>query len=171
MPTARQLTVSVPATIFGKGTSSTSSLRSAFRSSPIYDGTYSTDEQVRHLFEEPPEFDASTGTINDHGHAFGQVKMFFQDAPDYQVIDRTETGGQGKPATAWSPNVLSPGEGNGDNPAAIPDGRAETLAVRGAGGGWAGNGLTSPSTTVAQIVPRIPRRIGDTLALGRATRI
>lgn len=171
MPTARQLTVSVPATIFGKGTSDSSSLRGAYRSSPIYDGTYSTDEQVRQTFEQPPELDVATGTINDHGHAFGTVKMYYQDAPDYAVIDRTETGGGGKPATAWSPNVLSPGEGNGDNPAAIPEGRAESLAVRGAGGGWAGNGLTSPITTVAQIIPRIPRRIGDALALGRVTRI
>ena len=171
MPTARQLTVSVPPSIFSLGRSNSASARSAFRSSPIYDGSYGTDEQVRQKFEEPPEYDNAAGTLNDAGHAFGVVNRFYQEAPDYAVIDATETGGGGKPATAWSPNVLSPGEGNEDNPAAIPEGREETLGVRGAGGGWGGDGLVSPSTTVSQIVPRRPRRIGDVLTLGRVTRI
>jgi hypothetical protein len=171
MPTARQLTVSVPARTFNRGSSDSASLRSAFRSSPIYDGTYSTEEQPRHLFEEPPEFNPADGTINDMGHAFGLVSLGYRDAPNSADIDRTETGGAGKPATAWSPNIASPGEGNGDNPLAIPENREGSLRARGAGGGYGGDGLTSPSSTVTQIVPSVPRRIGDVLTLGRATRI
>jgi len=164
MPTTRQLTVAVPATTFENGRSDSASLRTSFASSPVYDGSYSTDEQVRHAFEAPEEL--RDGVLYDGGYAFNSVNRYYQDAPDLSTV---ELGGGGLPGSPYAPNIVSPGEGHGDDASAIPaTGVAATEANRGAGGAWAGNGLTSPNTTARQL---FPRRIGDSLTLGRATRI
>jgi hypothetical protein len=167
MPSARQITVSVPSTVFDNGKSDTISQRASFGGSPIYDGSYSTDEQVRAAFEQPAEYNATEGTINDGGHTFGTVKVHYQDSPNLEEINATETGGGGKPGTAWAPNIASPTEGL--NPASIPEiGRSATINERGSGGFGVGNGLTSPSAT-APLIAR--RRIGDALGFGTIRRI
>lgn len=176
MPTVRQMVVEAVPTVFGLGSSGSDTARAAFISSPAYraGSGYQLDAEVREGFENPvdvngtPDLDTN-GNINSPSVGV-PVNMFFSEATDYQVVDTTETGAGGRPATAWSPNIISPGEGNGDNPAAIREGRAATLAVKGGGNVLEGGGLTSPSQTVARIFPRGSRRIGN-WALGSTTRI
>ena len=168
MPTARQLTVETPVRSFGLGSSDSASLRKVFASSPIVGSTptYNTDAIVRLAFERPQEL-GSDGMLSDGGYAVGSVSRYYRDAPNLATV---EVGGGGLPATPYSPNVASPGEGNGINYRAIPGDSATLEAVRrlrGGGGAGVGNGLESPSTTTQRIVPR---RIGDTLQLGRSAR-
>jgi hypothetical protein len=54
---------------------------------------------------------------NDGGHTFfgdSEVNMDFGKAPD---ITQVESGPSGMPGSPWVPNPVSPGEGNGVNPA------------------------------------------------------
>jgi hypothetical protein len=104
--------------------------------------------------------------MSDGGYAFGSVERYYQSSPDLSTV---EVGGGGRPGSPYAPNIASPGEGNGDNAAAIPaTGVAATQAQRGAGGAWPGNGLESPSVSSRRL---FPRTLGESLTLGRSTRI
>jgi hypothetical protein len=159
MPTARQLIVEYPARTFGRGSSDSIAARSCFPNSPIYT---MSDDQVRRQYESPPEL--VDGRLNDGGHTFGSVSRYYADAPD---ITRTPTGGGGLPGTPYSPNIASPTESF--NPSTIPDTGAEAAAKQKGGGGYGvGDGLASPSATTPRM---FPRRIGESLTLGRSIRL
>ena len=158
MPSIRPgLVVEIPATSFALGRNDTGAKRLAYTTSPLYDGSYSSDAIVRSKFLAPPEL---TGTeLNDGGYAFGLVERFYGQAPDLATV---EVGGGGKPGSPYAPNLGVPGEGNGHNPAAIPaSGVALTEAERSRSqGAFIGNGLVSPNSTVASIVDPTQRSLG-----------
>ncbi len=154
--------VQVPARTFGRGSGDTVALKLAFPTSPLNDGTYSTDEQVVQKFLNPPEL--QNGQLSDGGYAFGTVNRYYQDAPDLATV---QVGGGGLPGTPWAPNIASPSAV--DNPQSIPDSGVEaTNRLRGDGTAFQGNGLTSPSVTTAQITSK---KLGDILDFGKITRI
>ena len=107
------------------GKKNTASLQSAFASSPIYSST-----EIKIAGEESIKLDANNpdsyrawffknvvkGVVNDKSFGLGQYDRDFGDAPN---LFEVETGGEGLPATAFSPNPTSPGEGSGDNASAI----------------------------------------------------
>ncbi len=95
----------------GLGKRNDATLRAAFASSPIYREQY-TDENRKEDFMNR----CMRGVINDKGHTFGTFNPNYVNAPDFSEV---ETGGGGKPASAWSPNTMSPGEGS-TSPDAIP---------------------------------------------------
>ena len=136
MPTHKQITVEVPATTRGNGSSDTQTLQKAFPASPIYSGEL-TDEVVRDQGQEL----LVDGAVNDGGHLFGEFDRDYTDSPNLEDV---ETGGGGKPGSPYAPNIASPGPGS-HNPADIPDVGAEaTAAARGAGSPFPGDGLESP---------------------------
>jgi hypothetical protein len=149
--------VEIPARNFGLGSSDTRAKRMAYTTSPIFDGTYSSDETVRAAFFQPREL--SGGQINDGGYAFGLVDRYYQGAPDLSTV---EVGGGGKPGSPFAPNLGVPGEGNGHNPAAIPDTGVElTNNLRSRSqGAFIGNGLVSPNSTVGAIVDPAQKGLG-----------
>ncbi len=152
MSTMRYLTVVTPFSTFAVGNADSLSMRNAFPSSPLYNGSYSTEEQVQNAFLRPAEYNPTTGEINDGGYAFGTINVEYRDSPN---LTEVRVGGGGLPGSPWAPNIASPGEGNGDNASAIPaTGVAATLTNRGAGGAWSGDGLASPSVTARRLVPR-----------------
>lgn len=105
--------------------------------------------------------DAVSGRIDDGGYLFGLINRNYQDSPmlgspDARTSVDTIVGNRanGRPTTAWSPTIRSPGEGNGLDPTAIgPVDNDKMLIAKGAGGFGVGNGLTSPGATVPE--PRI----------------
>lgn len=149
--------VEVPARTFGLGSSDTANKRLAYTTSPIYNGTYSTDNVVRSTFLNPREL--SGGQLNDGGYAFGLVDRYYQGTPDLATV---VIGGGGKPGSPFAPNLGVPGEGNGHNVSAIPDsGTALTQGARSASqGAFIGNGLVSPNTTVGAVVDPTQRGLG-----------
>jgi hypothetical protein len=149
--------VEIPVRTFGLGSSDTGAKKRAYTTSPIFDGTYSADTTVRAAFFQPRELRG--GQINDGGYAFGLVDRYYQGTPDLATV---EVGGGGKPGSPYAPNLGVPGEGNGHNPAAIPDSGVDltnTLRSR-SQGAFIGNGLVSPNTTVGAIVDPGQRGLG-----------
>ncbi len=119
MPSHNQGTIDPPKTQRGLGKASSEDLRSSFASSPLFNGL--TPEEIRKKYQE----EVLDGVINDGGHTFGTFNPNYEDAPSMKDV---ETGGSGKPASAFSPNPSSPGEGSTspeDQPEA-PDGFGET---------------------------------------------
>ena len=57
------------------------------------------------------------GEVNDQGHTFGTFNRDYSEAPNYADV---ETGGGGKPASAWVPNPASP-IGGANNVSSIPE--------------------------------------------------
>lgn len=153
MPARHQIVVETTATSFGMGRADSTSLRGAYRNSPIYT---MTDEQVRRSFDSPAELNTSTGELNDGPNGdFGLTNRYYADSPDLSSV---EVGGGGRPGYFAGPNIAtSTDETNPFNASAIPtDGVEATERARTQRGGGFGNGdgLTSPSTTT----PRIARR-------------
>ncbi len=158
MPAIRPgFVVEVPITSFGLGRSNTGAKRLAYTTSPLYDGSYSSDATVRSTFVTPREL---VGTrLNDGGYAFGLVERYYKDTPDLATV---VIGGGGRPGSPFAPNLGVPGEANGHNPAAIPASGVEvTQQERSASpGAFIGNGLVSPNTTVGAIVDSTQRGLG-----------
>lgn len=141
MPTHRQLTVEVPATTRGNGSSDTKTLQKAFPSSPIYSGEL-TDAVVR----EEGQTLLVDGLVNDGGHTFGTFDRDYVGSPD--IEKEVQTGGAGLPGSPFAPNIASPGAGNGLDPTKIPaTGVEATESARGSGDPFPGNGLESPNKT------------------------
>lgn len=149
--------VEIPVRTFGLGSSDTGAKKKAYTTSPLYNGTLSTDAAVRATFFQPREL--SGGQLNDGGYAFGLVDRYYQGTPDLATVP---IGGGGLPGSPFAPNLGVPGEGNGHNPAAIPaDGAELTQELRSRSqGAFIGNGLVSPHTTVAAIVDPAQRGMG-----------
>jgi hypothetical protein len=131
------------------GSSDSGNKKLVYTTSPLYDGTYSTDQQVRNAYFKPRELQG--GQINDGGANFGLVDRYYQGSPDLATVI---VGGNGKAGNSFAPNIGVPGEANGHNPAAIPASGVEaTAAARSRSqGAFIGNGLVSPNSTVAAIV-------------------
>jgi hypothetical protein len=158
MPAIRPgFVVQVPATSFGLGSSDSSSKKRAFTTSPIYDGSYTTDEVVRNSFLRPRELQGTL--LSDGGYAFGTVDRFYSNTPNLADV---VVGGGGKPGSPFAPNLGVPGEANGHNPAAIPDSGVETTQEERSrsNGAFVGNGLVSPSSTRASVVDPNQRSLG-----------
>lgn len=162
MPTVRPGYITqTPTTRFGLGQADTAAAQSAFRTAPIYGSL--TDAVVRLSYDQPAELSGTdrNAVLSDGGYAYGSVPRYYRDAPD---LTTTVVGGGGLPGTPWAPNIASPGDGNGVNPAAIPtEGVSATLRSRGGGSPFVGNGLASPSTTSPSIAPT---RLGAPRTLG-----
>lgn len=105
MPSHKQGTVNPPITDRTLGSSDTNSLKSSYGSSPVYNDL--TEENIRKHYQD----NVLNGTINDGGHTFGTHNTDYEDAPDMNDV---ETGGEGKPASPYVPNPVSPGEGSVD---------------------------------------------------------
>ncbi len=155
------LVVEVPATSFMLGRSDTGAKKLGYTTSPLYDGSYSSDETVRARYFSPPELNGTE--MNDGGYAFGIVDRAYSDAPNLAEV---EIGGGGKPGSPFAPNLGVPGEANGHNPAAIPDSGAQlTEALRSrSAGAFVGNGLVSPHSTS----PTVASKEGKALGIGSA---
>lgn len=149
--------VEIPATSFALGRNDTGAKKLAYTTSPLYDGSYSTDAAVRRAFLAPREL--LSNQLNDGGYAFGLVDRYYQSTPDLATV---EIGGGGKPGSPYAPNLGVPGEANGHNPAAIPATGVElTQAERSRSpGAFIGNGLVSPNSTVASVVDPTQRALG-----------
>ncbi|RKZ96598.1 MAG: hypothetical protein DRQ43_04165 [Gammaproteobacteria bacterium] len=148
MPTHKQLVVEVPSTTRANGSSDTEALKQAYPGSPLYNNvggepSYLTDESVEEFFAA----EVSDGEVDDGGHTFGTQNRDYVDSPN---LEEVVTGGGGLPGSPYAPNVASPPEGQ--NPADIPEeGAAITVAAKGGGGAFQGDGLTSPSDTSTNI--------------------
>jgi hypothetical protein len=150
MPVVRNgYVVEVPAKSFALGASDVGNKKLCYTGSPLYDGTYSSDQQVRNAYFKPRELQG--GQLNDGGANFGLVDRYYQGAPDLFSV---RIGGAGLPGSPFAPSLGIPGEANGHNPAAIPASGVEaTAAARSRSqGAFIGNGLVSPNSTVAAIV-------------------
>ena len=120
MPTAKQITVNAPTTDGGLGRSNSARVAVAFAASPIHsgddplidDGTL--EAPIRKHYQEL----CLDGVINDGGHTFGEFNPNFADngAPSPGDVP---TGGGGLPASAYVPNITSPGPGS-MNPTDMP---------------------------------------------------
>lgn len=111
MPTHRQNVVSVPVTERAKGKSDSSSLSSAFSSSPIH-GNEINDETVKELAQRL----LLDGVVNDGGHTFGEFNRDYTDAPNMADVDVKGNN----LASPFVPNPSSPGPGS-VNPLDIPE--------------------------------------------------
>jgi len=129
-----------------------SRISAAFPNSPLPIGKGEYDEEyLRNLAEAvlkgnggPGESfsnsNVANGTVNDGGYMFGTFNLNYSDAPDLETV---ETGGEGKPASPYIPNIVS-ADG------AVPSGQPEYLGelpkksnLYGSGPG----GIVSPSQT------------------------
>ena len=86
-----------------KGARNQSNLQSMFQSSPIHAGLL-TDEERKKLYQEL----ALDGTVTS-GLGLNSFNRDFEGAPD---LSQVETGGGGKPASPFVPNLTSPGPGS-----------------------------------------------------------
>ena len=126
-----------------KGTSNSANLRAMFPNSPIYtnDDPISDDERLE-------TYQALLDAEGVTGYGVVNFSMNYSNAPELQDV---ETGGEGKPATPFSPNPSSPGPGShlaADQPefqGTVKD--IETVSNFGTGLG----GLTSPASTTNSI--------------------
>jgi hypothetical protein len=123
-------------------------LRASFSASPIYAGDVNDDER-KEVFQEL----ALDGTVVG-GLGLNSFNRDFSNAPDLSDV---ETGGGGKPASPYVPNLSSPGPGSvfpADQPeytGELPDGSAPEF---GSGLG----GTVSPSKTSENIADQ---KLGD----------
>jgi hypothetical protein len=124
------------------GSRNESNMQAAFPTSPLYKD-YNDDSVVKELYQSTVLDGTVTGGL---GFANFNPEYTANGAPGFDNVD---TGGEGKPATPYTPNPASPGAGStnaADQPeftGTIPDSSPEF----GSGLG----GLVSPRTTSAEI--------------------
>ena len=97
----------------GIGKRNESTLQAAFPGSPIYT-VYRTTADVLSREDTSGVIAAGPVTgeatqVNDGGYMFSVFDLNFVTAPDILTV---ETGGEGKPADPYYPNITSPGEGS-----------------------------------------------------------
>jgi hypothetical protein len=126
-----------------KGTSNTKNLQAAFPNSPIYKGEVSDTERAK--FYQEKVLDAENVT----GMSVVNYSMNYDNG--VPNLDDVETGGEGKPATPYSPNVTSPGPGS-TSAATQPEFTGETKDINTISNFGTGlGGLVSPSSTTSNI--------------------
>ena len=107
----------------GLGSRNQTNLRASFADSPIYND-YSTKEAIKASADPAgnPAGGVVTGQaaeVNDNGvWGMSTFDLNFTSSPN---LNDVETGGEGKPASPYYPNITSPGEGNANNPLAQPE--------------------------------------------------
>lgn len=143
---------SSPATSVTKGRSSNSRLSAMFATSPT-NGT--TDETA---FKNDALNLLLVGEIVDNQQV-GNVNRDFASngAPNYADVEK---GSGGKPASAWTPNPASPGEGNDVNYSAMPAppegfGINPTNDLASVGGGAATSEGRNPKTSSTRMAAAI----------------
>jgi hypothetical protein len=118
MPTSPQITTRNKKTDYGKGSADSALMGSLYRGSTATDPS-----MVPILVEAKANMKLLMGTVKD-GFMFDSYDRDFGGeggAPNYEEFKDAV----GAPASAWVPNPMSPGEGNGDDPTkkvAAPDG-------------------------------------------------
>jgi len=155
MPTHRQTMTSPKVTNKGFGSSDTQ-LASELFANPFGDDY---DNQLRQRYQGWLD-----GEQNDGGHTFFSVNMDYNAAPDLADV---ETGGEGKPASPWVPNPVSPGAGS-LNPSDVlpaPDGYGQTPSNTPFNG--EGSQLTPKSSSEA--IGAQKTTLGTALKLGRSS--
>tara|TARA_B100001250_G_scaffold400423_1_gene410945 strand:+ start:901 stop:1371 length:471 start_codon:yes stop_codon:yes gene_type:complete len=149
MPSHKQITVEPDENQTASGSKSNrAALKSMFSSAPYFNDY--NKEAVQALCQS----ELLDGEVNDMGHTFGTFNKDYSDAPDYGDVD---TGGAGKPASAWVPNPASPADGV-NNPGSIPDapdGYGQTPADN-----W-GSGIGSQLSPKASSAAISGQKIGD----------
>ena len=107
----------------GLGRRNQTNLKASFSGSPVYND-YKNTEAVKTAVDvdgKPagPVLTGEAESVNDGGvWGFSSFNLDFVDAPN---VSEVETGGEGKPASPYYPNITSPGEGNANNPQAQPE--------------------------------------------------
>ena len=122
---AKQGTVLVQSTIAGLGnigglsTSNTETLKACFPASPLGQIDQLKDDGTKDATANPMmkwyQTNVLDAVINDGGHTFGEVSMNFSSTnatPAPPALGEADTGGAGKPASAWVPNPVAPGPGS-----------------------------------------------------------
>ena len=104
MPTHKQGTVEPPTTERAMGAAGANQLAAAYGASPIHAGEIDSD-----TIKEQFQTEVLDAIINDAGHTFGEFDTSYSEAPN---MDDVATGGGGLPASAYVPNVSSPGPGS-----------------------------------------------------------
>lgn len=112
MPTARQITVDAVPTTYGLGSSDSTSLKTMFPASPIYDSSL-----TRPIVEQMGNDGLIDGVVNDGGNWLGTFDRDYGDAPDQTQVP---VGPAGLPSSPWTPNPASPGPGSA-NAADMPN--------------------------------------------------
>jgi hypothetical protein len=109
-----------------------------FASSPQYDGSYTLDKLVATANAKlMPAVQQGDLTL------FPSVDMNYGGAPTFGDV---VTGDAGKPATAYTPNPASPGEGNGADPTKMPDAALQPTDIK-PGFVPGENGTAEPAST------------------------
>lgn len=155
-------TVEVPTTEYAKGSSGTNILKSLFKTSPLYGGNptlnMDTVEKLAAI--------ASENLIPSVQHGdpllYPEVSLDYAGSPDVPNIPVNAGGGD--PSTPWSPNLNSPGEGNGDDPTKVEKMADEALPLPAGEAVVGQGGLTVPSTSAAEISTTT---LGQALNLGQ----
>ena len=123
----------------GLGDRNQGNLKAIFPSSPIYKTEY-TPEAVKNVGistlnggggpgDNVPGASVADGVVDDGGYMFNQVDLRFAGRRAGGVdslyaspnLEEVATGGEGLPASPYTPNPSSPGEGNGVDPFAQPE--------------------------------------------------
>lgn len=140
----------------GKGISRLTALKTIYKTSPLKnDGSNRTEANKRgELYLTPP-------MVDDGGYMYGKVDLDYKQAPDFKDV---KTGGAGLPSTAWSPNLNSPGEGNGADPKKVDAMDPAALPTPNITLDPAGENLASPSATSKQVSAI---KLGDALTPGK----
>lgn len=140
----------------GTAVSHATRLKAMYKTSPLKnDGTNRTEANKRgELFLTPP-------SVDDGGYMYGVVDMDYGAAPDFKDV---KTGGAGLPSTAWSPNLNSPGEGNGADPTKVDAMDAKDLPTANVSLDPAGDDLLNPIATAKQVSAI---KLGDALTPGK----
>jgi len=124
----------------GLGDRNQGNLKAIFPSSPIYKPNEYTPDAVKNIAiatlnggggpgDSVPGVGVANGVVDDGGYMFNQVDLNFAGRraggvdPLYAApnLEDVATGGEGLPASPYTPNPASPGEGNGTDPFAQPE--------------------------------------------------
>lgn len=156
MPTHRQTMTSPKVSEKDFGSSSTQ-LAKALYANP-FDDNY--DDFLRDYYQS----NILDGEQNDGGHTFFNVDMDYGKAPDLADV---ETGGEGKPASPWVPNPVSPGAGS-LNPSDVlppPDG----YGLNPSNTPFVGEGSQLTPKNSSEAISGQKTTLGTALKLGRSS--
>ena len=123
----------------GLGNRNQTNLKSCFPSSPIYSNSYTADAAENTAIaalngnggpgDSVPGIGVNNGVVDDGGYMFNQVDLKYSGRRSSGIdslyaapnLADVATGGEGLPASPYTPNPASPGEGNGVDPFAQPE--------------------------------------------------
>lgn len=139
------------------GSRNDSTLRAIFSSTPTYN-EYSAEAVANAGFssfngaggpgDKIPNIGVTNGVVNDAGYTFGTFNLNYTESPNFGDV---VTGDGGLPASAWVPNLTSPGEGNGIDPTTKPEFPVENLPDAGVEFGIGLGSTTNPATTTSNV--------------------